>query len=130
MLAALLAQQHDETHRGSKQDELLAHRVHTAVVERDRGDHIGRLALGDRYVAEQHPVGAAELTEGGQTSESVDQHRCQQPRRYGKHRQARAPAHSSARLRRSSRSFARVSRTITGSATPPTTICESATSGA
>ncbi len=136
VLAAKLPEDQDDPEHRREQDELLAERVERAEVEVQRGDQVGRVALGHADPVEHVTVDALVVAERGQAGEAVDEHHAeaggadpeqQQPRRAA-HRSCSSRSRS--RWRSCSRTLRSASRIITGSPTVETTISDSATSGA
>ena len=123
--------QHDPEH-GGKQDELLAESVEPAYVEVQRGDQIGRVALGHADSVDHVTVDAVVLAEGGQAREAVDEDYAKAGGPDREQHQPGGAAHPSfsRRSRSCSWTLRSASRIITGSPTVETTISDRATSGA
>ena len=123
-LAAQLAQDARHAHYRGEQDELLE-RVEAAVVEVHGGHHVRRRALGHGDPVEDEAVRAVVVPEVRQSanphSSSPSSPVSATPNRLSRSRSL---------IPRPPRTFASASRIIIGSATAPTTVCESATSGA
>src|SRR3954453_3763807 len=135
LLAAVRAQEHGGPEGGDEEDQLLTERVEPTQVERHAGHRVRDLALVEHDLRGEGRVRAARVAVGRQPAHAPDEQRRQPRERDEPDDEPRAPTHGSPSdeppsARSSVRIFARVSSTITGTATPATTIGDSPTSGA
>src|SRR5919108_847863 len=121
MAAAAQAQQHRRADRGTEQDQLLAQRVEAAQVERRAGDRVRDVALGERELDRLGGVRVGRMAEVAQPGHGPEGRDAEDSERDQSGDAARRGPHG---IRASA------SSAITGTATVPTTIADSATSGA
>src|SRR4051794_26197306 len=123
LVAFLRPQEKRHASDGTEEDELLAHRVETAIVEDDGRDDVRHVSLRQRHVVQEVAVRADVVPEVGQAYDGPDEKRAEDGERREEYEDACTTAHLFLdRVTATSR--------MTGYPTQLTTSIDSATSGA